>query len=58
MSGSASRPVVYKVEQGLGSWWGMGSLLGLAQVQTEFMFLFQPASSPHTLKEERQVSVS
>lgn len=34
-----------QVEQETASWWGMGSLRGLAQVQIEFIFLFQPAIS-------------
>lgn len=49
-----------QVEQGTASWWGMGLLWGLTQVQIEFIFLLQPASSsqsPPPLKEERQVAV-
>lgn len=34
-----------QVEQGTASWWGMGFLWGLAQVQIEFIFLWQSASS-------------
>lgn len=48
-----------QVEQGSASWWGMGFLWSLAQVQIEFIFLFQLPSltPPQPLKEERQVSV-
>lgn len=47
---------------GSASWWGVGFLWSMAQVQIEFVFLFQPASSSHPptappLKEERHFSL-
>lgn len=47
---------------GSASWWGVGFLWSMAQVQIEFVFLFQPASLSHPpmappVKEERHFSL-